>query len=193
MLDLKKQFDVLPRHHFHWAGEGPLRVAEAVAEQMGLKRSLTLTLRNDNRSSDLNGFDPGLGVHSLLREPYLRGSGVTQCDSARCPDPLPASIVNFRRPGPGRLLVLADSFGDEIAGNFTEYVGQVWLVQMNVAFAQPPAPLADRILRQFRPDAIVIVYHDDGALALDGGSQASLAALLTLLRNQPLPSASASP
>ena len=28
MQALKSQFEVLPRHHFHWAGEGPLRVAE---------------------------------------------------------------------------------------------------------------------------------------------------------------------
>ncbi len=39
MQALKPRFDVLPRHHFHWAGEGPLRVAERVADGMGLHRA----------------------------------------------------------------------------------------------------------------------------------------------------------
>jgi hypothetical protein len=193
MLELKKQFDVLPRYHFHWAGEGPLRVAEAVAEQMGLKRSLTLPLRNDNRSSDLNYVNPGMGAHSRIRNPYMAGAKVLQCQGARCPDPLPAPIISFTRPGPGRILVLADSFGDEIGGDFVEYASKVWLLRMNVAIGMPLAPLAEKALGQFRPDAIIIVYHDDGALALDGGSQASLAGLLNLLRNQALPIRSASP
>jgi len=37
MLDLKTQFDVLPRHHCHWAGQGPLHVAEAVCRADGLQ------------------------------------------------------------------------------------------------------------------------------------------------------------
>ncbi|MEJ1977429.1 MAG: hypothetical protein WDN49_16340 [Acetobacteraceae bacterium] len=124
MFDLKKQFDVLPRHHFHWAGEGPLRVAEAVAEDMGLRRTLELPLRNDNRSSDLNYFNPGMGEHSRIREPYLHAAGVEVCAGARCADKLPEAIVRYTRPGPGRILVLADSFGDEIGGNFTEYAAK---------------------------------------------------------------------
>ena len=192
MQALKPRFDVLPRRHFHWAGEGPLRVAESVADAMGLHRALTLTLRDDNRASDLNGFDPGLGLHDRIHTPDLRAAEVAQCDGAECHPALPAAIVAFTRAGPGRILVIADSFGDELAGNFTEYGGQVWLVRMNLATVAPPRLLAP-LLHAFRPDAIFVAYHDAGALALDAASQASLALAATLLRDADLPGWSAGP
>ena len=184
MQALNQHFDVLPRHHFHWAGEGPLRVAEFVANTMNLPRELTLSLRPDNRSSDLNGFYPGLGLHDRLNTPNLPAAGVKQCD-AGCQPPLPAGVVSFTHAGPGRLVVLADSFGDELAGNFSEFAGQVWLVQMNVALLAPPAPLAAAI-HGFRPTGIIVAYHDAGALALDPASQGSLAAVATLLTDADL-------
>ncbi len=184
MQALNKQVDVLPRHHFHWAGEGPLRVAEHVAQGMDLPRELTLTLRPDNRSSDLNGFYPGLGLHDRIGTPNLPGAGVKQCDE-RCQPPPPAGVVTFTHPGPGRLLVLADSFGDELAGNFSEFAGQVWLVRMNLAMLDPPAPLAAAI-HGFQPTGIIVAYHDAGALALDPASQGSLAAVATLLTDADL-------
>ncbi len=184
MQALNRQFDVLPRHHFHWAGEGPLRVAEQVAESMGLTQELTLRLRPDNRSSDLNGYYPGAGLHDRIRTPDLRHAGVQQCDS-RCTPAPPRGVVTFKHPGPGRLVVFADSFGDELAGNFSEFAGQVWLVQMNLAMLEPPAPLA-AALHAFSPTGLVVAYHDAGALALDPASQGSLAAVATLLADADL-------
>ncbi len=192
MQDMKRRFDVLPRHHFHWAGEGPLRVAEDVADGMGLQRAMALSLRPDNRASDLNGFYPGLGLHDRIGTPNLRAAGVTQCDASRCTPALPGAIVAFNRPGKGRILVIADSFGDEMAGDFSEYAGQVWLLRMNIALTAPPGLLATA-LRGFRPSAIVVAYHDAGALALDGASQASLALTATLLADADLPRPSNAP
>ncbi len=193
MLALKAQFDVLPRKQFHWAGEGPLRVAEAVAERMGLQRSLTLPLRAENRGSDLNPFNPGMGAHSRIREPFLHGAGVAECAGARCAETLPDPIVAYSRPGPGRILVLGDSFGDELGQAFSEYAGLVWLVRMDLVVTEPPDPAVAARVRAFHPDAIVIVYHDDGALALDAASQISLAAVQALLANQSLRQATVSP
>jgi hypothetical protein len=186
MQAMKAQFDVLPRRHFHWAGEGPLRVAEVVADGMGLTRATTLALRPDNRSSDLNGFYVGVGLHDRIGNPDLRAAGVSQCWGMRCNPAIPESIVAFTRPGPGRLLVIADSFGDEIGGDFSEYAGQVWLVRMNLAVETPDAVAA--ALRTFHPGAIVVVYHDAGALALDLASQNSLALAARLLGDAGLPS-----
>ncbi len=186
MQALKQRFDVLPRQHFHWAGEGPLRVAEIVAEGMGLQRRLTLALRPDNRSSDLNGFDPGVSLHDRIGTPNLRSAGVSQCEGERCTPALPEAIVAFTHPGPGRLLLLADSFGDEIGGDFAEYAGTVWLVRMNVALVTPAGPIATAI-SGFHPDAIVVAYHDAGALALDPASQTSLAIAARLLADAGLP------
>ena len=192
MQAMKRQFEVLPRHHFHWAGEGPLRVAEQLADAMGLQRTVTLPLRADNRASDLNGFDPGLGLHDRIGTPNLRAAGVAQCDGARCQPPLPDVLVAFSRPGPGRILVVADSFGDELAGDFSEYAGQVWLVRMNLAGTVPP-PLLASLLQRFAPEAIIVAYHDAGALALDPASQASLALAASILAGAGLPHPSAAP
>ena len=149
-------------------------------------------MRPDNRASDLNGFYPGLGLHDRIGTPNLRAAGVAQCDSARCSPALPPSIVAFSRPGPERILVIADSFGDEMAGDFSEYAGQVWLVRMNLALTEPPGLLAP-LLHTFHPDAVVVAYHDAGALALDPASQASLALAATLLTDADLPGHSAAP
>ena len=192
MAALKPRFDVLPRRHFHWAGEGPLRVAEIVADALGLPRQLSLPLRADNRASDLNGFDPGLGLHDRIGTPDLRAAGVAQCGGARCTPPVPEAVIAFTQPGPGRLLLIADSFGDEIGGDFSEYAGQVWLVRMNLALVTPAPPLAAAI-RAFRPDAVVVLYHDAGALALDPASQASLALAARLLADAGLPPPATAP
>ena len=186
MQTLKPQFDVLPRHHFHWAGEGPLRVAEFVADGIGLHRDMTLALRPDNRSSDLNGFYPGVGIHDRIGTPNLKAAGVGQCWGTRCTPAIPEAIVAFTRPGPGKLLVIADSFGDEIGGDFSEYAATVWLVRMNLAVEMPAAVTA--ALQTFHPEAVVVVYHDAGALALDLPSQNSLALAAKLLGETGLPS-----
>ena len=186
MQALKPRFDVLPRHHFHWAGEGPLRVAELVADGMGLPRQLDLSLKSDNRASDLNGFDPGLGLHDRIGTPDLRRAGVAQCSGARCNPALPDSVVAFTHAGANRLLVIADSFGDEVGGDFSEYAGQVWLVRMNLALVTPIPALAAAI-HAFQPEAVIVLYHDAGALALDPASQASLALASRLLADAGLP------
>ena len=180
MLAMKPRFDVVPRVHFHWAGEAPLRVAEWVGAGLGLRQALALPLRDDNRRSDLDGYDRGMGAHSRIREPSL--AGVAVCEGGRrCPAaPLPA-IVTYSRPGPGRILVVADSFGDAVAGDFIEFAGQVWLLRMNLALAEPPGAVADVAIRRFKPDAVIVVYHDAGALGLDPASRLSLAAATAIL------------
>ena len=192
MAAMRARFDPLPRHHFHWAGEGPLRVAEVVGVRMGLQRELSLPLRPDNRASDLNGFDPGLGLHDRIGTPDLRKAGVAQCAGARCTPALPDAIVAFTHPGEGRLLLIADSFGDEIGGDFAEYAGQVWLVRMNLALVTPEPAIAGAI-RAFNPTAAIVLYHDAGALALDGASQASLALAARLLGSAGLQSSQNAP
>ncbi len=183
MLAMKAQFEAIPLHHFHWAGEAPLRVAELVADSLGLSRGLELPLHDDNRRSDLDGFNRGMGAQSHLRQPSLAAAGVAVCEGGRrCPTALDPAIVTYTRPGPGRLLVVADSFGDEIGGDFSEFAGQVWLLRMNLALAETPGALADVAIRRFAPDAIVVVYHDAGALALDVPARMSLEAATALFR-----------
>lgn len=177
---MKPGIDPIPRRHFHWAGEAPLQVAELVANEMGLSRALTLSLRPERRPSDFNGINPGLALYDEVRAPNLRAAGVAQCAGSRCVPALPDAIELFSRPGPGRILVFADSFGDAIAGDWSEYAGQVWHVRMNLALASPEPALA-AALHEVHPDAVIVVYHDFAALALDGASKASLALAARLL------------
>ncbi len=188
MQAMKPHFDVLPRWHFHWAGEGPLRVAELVAASMGLRPSMTLSLHPDSIASDLSLFYPGLGLSDHVSSADLRGAGIAQCSGRFCRPALPDALDAITRAGthPGRLLLIADSFGEDLAANFSEFAGQVWFVRMNTALAAPEAPLA-AALAGFHPDAVVVAYHDAGALALDGASQASLALAARLLADAALP------
>ncbi len=192
MQAMKARFLVLPRRHFHWAGEGPLRVAEFVAAGMGLRQALALPLRPDNRASDLDEFDPGLAATDPIGTADLHAAGVAQCTGIRCDPALPEALTAYARPGPGRLLLIADSFGEEVAGDFSEFAGQVRLVRMNPALGTPPAVLA-AALASFHPTAVIVLYHDAGALALDEASQASLALAARLLADAALPPPASGP
>jgi hypothetical protein len=65
-------------------------------------------------------------------------------------------------------------------------------VQMNLALSAPPSLLVPA-LRAFQPTSLVVLYHDAGALALDGASQASLALAATLIADADLPQPSTAP
>jgi hypothetical protein len=183
MLAMKSQFEAIPRHNFHWAGEAPLRVAELVASGMGLSRALDLPLHDDNRRSDMDSYNRGMEAESHIREPSLAQAGVAVCEAWRhCPTSPDPAIETYTRAGPGRVLVIADSFGDAIGGDFTEYAGQVWVLRMNLALDANPAALAALAIHHFAPDAIVIVYHDAGALGIDGPATRSLGAVTAILR-----------
>ncbi len=131
LLALKARMAVVPKRHFHWAGEAPLRIAELVAEtHWGLKRSLELPLAHVSRSSDLNFLAPGAGMTDMIDAPQRRPAGVRSCRAAGCavpglPDNAAAPLEIHRRPGPGRVLIMGDSYGDEIAPDFVEQFGDV--------------------------------------------------------------------
>ena len=182
MTAMKPHFDAIPRVHFHWAGEAPLRVAEWVGADLGLKRTLELGLHNDNRRSDMDGFNRGMAAESHIRTPSTAAAGVVDCQGGgRCAAaPLPA-VVTYTRPGAGRILVMADSFGDDIGVDFTEFAGTVWLLRMNFALNDKPDAVAQKVIRDFKPGAIVIVYHDAGALGIDPVAQMSLRAATAIL------------
>jgi hypothetical protein len=177
MLGFKGQAEPIPRHHFHWAGEVPVRVAEAVAEgHWSLPRTLTLPLRAISRGSDLNNLNPGMGASDSIREPDVRTVGIRSCTGSGC-GPIEglspgaeSALERYRRPDPGpRLLIVADSFGDEISRNFLEQFGEVWRVATNNLAGLSPADrrnLADALRTRFQGERVLYVYHD--AAALDG-------------------------
>jgi hypothetical protein len=175
MSSFKPQFDPIPRHHFHWAGEAPLRVAEALAEgRWHIAHTLTLPLRTIGRASDLNNLNPGMAASDRIREPDVRAVGVRSCAGVACGpiDGLPSgaerALERYARPEPGpRLLIVADSFGDEISRNFLEQFGEVWRVNTNYLSALSAADrraLANFLRTRFAGQKLLYVYHDAAAL-----------------------------
>ena len=172
MERLKKGFDVIPRPNFHWAGEAPLRVAEDLAEtRWGMARSLTLPLRAGRGASDLNYVNPGLAATSPINEANTRAAGVRSCVGRACGPigghDIPALEI-YRRPAPGEaLLVIADSFGDEIARTFTEQFGAVWLPRANTLANEPPAVAAAMLaatLAALPTARVLVIVHDANLL-----------------------------
>lgn len=176
MLAMKPAVEPIPRHHFHWAGEAPVRVAEDVAEgHWHLPRTLALPLRPIGRSSDLNNLNPGMGASDPIREPDVRAVGIKSCSGTAC-GPIEGltpgaefALERYTRPAPGpRLLIVAD-FGDEIARNFLEQFGEVWRIATNNLAALSPADrrvLSDELQSRFRGERVLYIYHD--AAGLDG-------------------------
>ena len=177
MQGFRGRFEPIPRHHFHWAGEAPVRVAEAVAEaHWHLPRTLTLPLRAIGRASDMSGLNPGMGASDPIREPDTRAVGIRNCTGVGC-GPIDGltpgaefALERYTRPEPGpRLLIVADSFGDEISRNFLEQFGEVWRVAANNLAALSPDDrrvLADTLSARFEGERVLYIYHD--AAALDG-------------------------
>lgn len=161
----------IPRHRFHWAGDVPVRVAERVAEQhWGLSRSFPVPFLRKTRGSDFDGISPGLGLTDPVDEPQLHAVDVWDCWYGTCQiTGLQTDAVrplrSYRRPGKGRLLIISDSFGEEIAPDFLQFFAEVWLVNTNLSRTMSPAAravLAGWVDRYFRPGRVLLVFHDFG-------------------------------
>ena len=161
----------IPAHHFHWLGEAPLRVAELVAEShWGLARITPLPLRWIGRASDIGDLNPGMALSDTVREPQVKAVGTRDCVAAACATEaglLPGAaraIEHYYRPGAGpELLVIADSFGDEIERDFIEQFASVWIVHTNVwdgLMPQDRAALASWIECRFHGRHVLLIYHD---------------------------------
>lgn len=177
MLTLKRDgIPPIPPNHFHWAGEAPLRIAEEVAEgHWGLRRQVALPLRWIGRTSDLSGMNPGMGLSDSIREPQVRMIGLTDCVMQACANEAGLSpgaaraLEHYRRPGAGpELVIIADSFGDEIARDFAEQFADIWLVHTNISDELPAgdqAAIAGWIQGRFRGRHMLLVYHDMAAVS----------------------------
>lgn len=173
LTDLKRRYPVIPSLSLHWAGEGPLRFAEILSEKrFGMTRTLELPTSVGDWPSDLNRLNPGLGWVNHISWPDLAAAGVSSCLGAACTpleaDPrVVAPLDRYRSPHPNgkRLLVIADSFGDNIAYDFIEYYGEVWHIHVN-GLAQLTRPELDKLhdlaFQQFHPDQVVFICNDFG-------------------------------
>ncbi len=114
---------------------------------------------------------PGLGLHDRVMKPDLRAARVGICSAERCGAlpgvPLSANqaIARYRRPGAraGRLVIITDSFGEEIAPDFVEYFGEVLQIRTNLSprlTEQDRGALMGYVLGAYHPDRVLLLYHD---------------------------------
>jgi hypothetical protein len=163
----------IPPHRFHWAGTAPRLVAEDLAtRRWGRPLDFTLPFARKSRGSDLNPLSPGLGLSDMVEEPQTAAAGVWSCWMTACagaaglPPEAALALTGYRRPGTGRLLIVGDSFTDDIVPAFIESFAEVWCVhtnttqQMSLAARQT---LAAWLQERFRGGRLLLVLHDMGA------------------------------
>ncbi|HLG87702.1 MAG TPA: hypothetical protein VKZ79_10965 [Alphaproteobacteria bacterium] len=170
LQDLKRRYLIVPKRNLHWAGEGTLRYTEFLSEhRFGLQRTLSVPTKIDDWPSDLNRLNPGLNWVNRIPWPDPGMAGVFSCFGAECDpkaDPhVIAPLDRFRTPNPNgrRLLLLGDSFADNVAGNFTEYFGEVWHIHFNLLAPLTRGELDQLIemaFKQYRPDQVLYICND---------------------------------
>jgi len=75
------------------------------------------------------------------------------------------ALTGYTRPGKGQLLIITDSFGDEIAPNFIQEFAEVWLVHTTISKAMPLAPrlaLSRWLHQRFQNACVLLVTHNMG-------------------------------
>lgn len=158
-----------PKFNFHWDGSALQAIAAGIAaDRFGRPRLAPLPLRAVTKSSDIAHLLPGVPLRFRTIEPDLAAADVTA--ALRIPE-LGASggilydVSHFTRRGRvgPRLLILSDSFGQAVAPWFAAYYGEVWHVAVNnIAQLTPErqAALTDTLFDRFRPDDLLLVFHD---------------------------------
>lgn len=158
-----------PKFNFHWDGPALQAIAADIAtDRFGRRRFAALPLHAVTKSSDIAYLLPGVPLRFRTIEPDLAAAGVTA--ALRIPELGPSASILYdvsrftRRDHAGpRLLILSDSFGQAIAPWFAAYYGEVWHVTVNnIARLTPErqAMLMDQLFHRFRPDDLLLVFHD---------------------------------
>jgi hypothetical protein len=166
------QHEFYTKETFHWVGDGARPVAQLIASNFFHLPSIsTLSTLPKKAPADMQSFLPGVRLEDSFKEPNYQKAGITECRGAECfPEftPFAGKIGDLSRftqnvkKGP-KLLIISDSFGQGIAGMFSEYLGEVWHISVNNFKTLSPAELStvqDISLNQFKPDHVLFLWHD---------------------------------
>lgn len=176
MKSWKASVEVYPKTNFHWHGEGARRVADYLAQtRLGVDRLVDLPRTEVTAQSDLQKFIPGVDLDIRVEEPDYAAAGITRCAGPACFPEFPAAaaklgdVSRYRavdQTGP-RLLIVSDSFGAYVAGNFSAYFSEVWHLSVNeITQLSRDEALAvrDAAFHRFHPDQVLYVFHDFSVL-----------------------------
>ncbi|MES2151034.1 MAG: hypothetical protein V4508_14740 [Pseudomonadota bacterium] len=175
MRAMPPEAPAFPPHYYHWSGNGPKVAAEA-SELRFWQRSASvataLKLGYRMGESDVKGMFPGIQIERPVGAPELAGSGIEACIGGDC---FPGHVATmnklgmvalYRNGAPGlgpRLVLLADSFGPNVAPWFARFHVEVLLIGTNQLISLSPAERAEVRALSFRADSkdeLLYVYHD---------------------------------
>jgi hypothetical protein len=131
---------LIPKHNFHWNGQGVNLFMDAYVESnFGLKRLIAPSWEPTTAPSDLARFFPGLEISNTILSANWKSEKLEICDGGNCLKQapledlrLPRETMRVSRPGDGEpILLLSDSFGWGAAFSLIEYFRDVVMINMN--------------------------------------------------------------
>lgn len=189
-IDAMRQADAAdPVYHpwnLHWDYHGAAVAADWLAQgQWGMSRRYDVALEPWETEFDLRGFAPGVEHQDTTLVPVYRDGRVLVChnDPTCFPEFAPESVLLFQvarvrsawqlPPGQRRptLVIIGDSFGDNITEPLARYFAEVWYLSMNHLSRLSPAQrrhVRSVVIDRFRPDVLLHVYNEGTVLAAQG-------------------------
>ena len=176
MREAKATQSVYPPGWFHWGGNGARLAAWLSVEhfwQVDATRSLPLATVNERQPSDIGHLFPGVQLDSMVEMIDFARSGVSRCVGPGCFPELPLldtlwGSARYRNPQawPGRLVLLTDSFGLNIAPWYARYFQDVMQVSTNDIARLSPAERAQmrQLLLPEGPGHFALFIYHDGAI-----------------------------
>jgi hypothetical protein len=177
MRSLEPKVHAIPKTWFHWAGVGPRVVAqETVRRFWGLTQPVAaLAVHMEMRDSDIAHLFEGVTLQSEIEVNDYAASGIEACEGPQCFPEL-SSIANqlidmsryrnARAPG-RRLVLLTDSYGHYIAGDFAPFFREVVHISTNnfgLLDDTDMATLRQTFLHPEPGEQLLFVYHDISVL-----------------------------
>ena len=184
MRAIRGRTSIIPNSWFHWNGAGLAIVVEASVHALWGKSPNAdppLKTRNEYLKSDISHLFPGVHRGDEVEIIDFTVSGISQCLGGACfPELRPvmeklSDVSRYRNPrGHGRLILVSDSFGSQIAGWYARHFAEVVHVSTNYLERLDKSELAQlrhTIVGNAGQDKVLFLYHDGtllyGRLGLD--------------------------
>jgi hypothetical protein len=186
-IDAMRQVDgvdpVYRPWNLHWDFHGAAVAADWLAQgQWGLSRRYDVALEPRETEFDLRALAPGVARRDTTLVPVYLDGRVLVChnDAACFPEFAAEAALLFqvarvrsawqlpagqRRP---TLVIIGDSFGDNITEPLARYFAEVWYLSMNHLSRLSPEQrrhVRSVVIDQFRPDVLLHVYNEGTVLA----------------------------
>ena len=173
MQSFRKRVDIIPSTWFHWNGAGLGLVAESSVRYLWGKRlqdERPIITQKEYLRSDISHLFPGIKLGNTIDVIDFQASGIYQCLGGACYPNLQSimeklgDVSRYQNPrGQGRMTLLSDSFGFQIAGWYAHHFSEIMHISTNNLNRLDKGELEQ--LRQFlfkdaSQDNVLFLYHD---------------------------------